>query len=163
MTDKTLPLTSPVGDILFSSLRTARKNAFTGNLEYPMRLEIDGDAKGATEFKTALKKINKDLVITEDKEGNSAVKKEGNYIVNARSKDRPKVYDKSNSRVAAEDVPMLEGGTARIMVTPFTSKSGKGGGINLVGVQLIDITEYQGAEPVDEEDLLKALKAANKS
>ena len=157
MTDTKI-LTSPEGEILFSSLRSARKNSFTGNLEYSMRIEIDGDSKGATEFKTALKKINKALVVTEDEKGNSVVKKEGNYIVNARTKDQPKVFDKDNETLEQEHIPMVESGTARILVTSFEGKSGKGGGINLAGVQLLDITEYQGAEPVDEDELKKALK-----
>lgn len=152
-------LASPKGEILFSSLRTARKNSYTGNMEYSVRIEIDGDAPGASEFKTALKKINKALVVTEDDTGNMLVKKEGNYIINARTQKTPSVFDKSNTKLEHELVPMIEGGTARVLLTSFEGKQGKGGGINLAGVQLLDITEFQGSEPVDEDALKQALQA----
>lgn len=159
MTDRVL--TTPAGEVLFSSLRTARKNSYSGKLEYSARIEIDGDQKGAADFMKQLKKINKALVVTEDKEGNSIVKKAGNYIINARSKDMPKVFDSNNTPLTAETTPMIESGTVRLLLTTFEGKDGKGGGINLAGVQLIDITEYQGSEPVNEDELQKALNASH--
>ncbi len=152
-------LTTPVGEVLFSSLRKALSSSFKADTaEYSIRIEVDGDAKGATEFRNALKKLNKALVITEDKEGNSIVKKEGNYIINARSQNRPKVVDKNDNVLTNELVPMIESGTVRLLVTTFEGKAGKGGGINLSAVQLVDIVEFQGSEPLSDEETLAALK-----
>lgn len=159
MTD-TKTLTSPVGTILFSALRTAKQNYEKTKMEYSLRLEIDGDAKGADEFKKALKAINRALVITEDKQGNSIVAKEGNYIINAKSINAPKVFDKDNEMLAQDEIPMITSGTAVVVLKEFTGKSGKGNGVNLVGVQLLDIVEFQGTKStVNENELLSALKA----
>lgn len=154
MTDKATVLTSPEGALLFASVKDARKNSYSGRNEYSVRIEIDGKTKGAEEFKKALKKINKNLIVEEE----DKLQKEGNYIINARSRDKPKVFDKGMNRLDDEEVPMIESGTARVLVTPFEGKAGKGGGINLAGVQLLDITEYQGSDPVDEDTLLENLK-----
>lgn len=151
-------LTSPKGEVLFASLRNPRKNAFSGELEYSVRMEIDGDSKGAEQFKQQLKQINKALVITEGDKGQSIVKKEGNYIVNARTRNTPTVFDEKGQELEAEHVPMIGGGTLKIQVLPFSGKSGKGGGINLVGAQLLEIDEYQGDTQVDKSELQKALQ-----
>lgn len=157
MTDNKV-ITSPEGTLHFASVKDARKNSFSGRTEYSIRIEIDGDTKGADEFRKTLKKINKNLIVEED----AKLTKEGNYIINARSRDKPKVFDKQMNRLDDEEVPMIESGTARVLVTPFEGKAGKGGGLNLAGVQLLDIVEYQGSEPVDEDTLLEALKQTKK-
>jgi hypothetical protein len=157
MTDKTI-LTSPKGKFLFVNVKNARKNAYTGNSEFAVRLEVFGSEKDSEDFKKQLKRINKSLLVTEDKEGNSIVSDENNYIINGRSQNRPKVFDKDMNVIDEEELPMIDSGIGRVLLTTFESKNGKGGGINLVGVQLLDYTEYQGSAPVDEDELLNALK-----
>lgn len=156
-------LTSPEMKVIFSVLRSPRKSSFKdGEAEYSMRGEVDGSNVSAEDFKKALKKINKSLIITEDKEGNTIVEKDGNYIINARTRNKPTVFDKNNKVIPSEEVPMLESGsTVRLLLTTFQGKSGKGGGLNLAGVQLLDVIEYEGSEPVDQDTLEKALKAAH--
>ncbi len=158
-TEKEL-LLSPKGELIFSKLQTPTKNAFTGNMEYSVRMEIDGDAHGAQAFKTALKKINKALIITEDKEGNSVIKKEGNFVINARTKSeyKPVIFDTDNTTIPTDEVPMLgKGSIVRVQLTPFDGKKGKGGGVNLESVQLLDVVEYQGKEAIDEDVLRSKL------
>jgi hypothetical protein len=159
MTDKTEDnsILSPEGTLHFASVKTPRKNAFSGKTEYSVRLEIDGSTEEGEAFRKTLNKINKNLIV-EDAEG----LKEGHYIINARSSSehKPAVFDINMDDMEDEDVPMIESGTARVLVSPFTTKNKKGGGINLVGIQLLDVVEYQGAEPPDRDALRAKLKAA---
>lgn len=159
MTDTKL-LTSPEADVLFSALKNARTNKHSGKTEYSVRVYVTGKTPGAAEFMKALKKINKGLVVTEDAEGNSIVKADGDFIINAKAKDRPRIFQDGTS-LTAEETPMIESGTVRIVVSSFEGKEGKGGGINLQAVELIDIKEYQGSEPLDTDLLKEALKASN--
>lgn len=150
MTDNTLPLKSPVGTIRF--FRVGGKGGDKERDNNALRLEVDGNTPGAAEFKKQLLKINKNLVVEDE----DKLSKTGNYIFNARSKEMPRVYDKSNTRLESEEIPMISEGTAQAIVTQFTGE--KGGGINLVGIKLIDYTVYQGGG-ISDDDLEAALRS----
>lgn len=146
---------SPVGAIKFSSLTTARVSKFTGKSEYSMRLEVDGDDPGAAAFLKDIRTINKKLGNKEDTE------KEGNYFLNGKSKNKPKVYDKEMNLLAEEEIPAIESGTARLILTPFINKKDASkSGLEMVGVQLLDIVEYVGDGQEFDDDAIKAVLAS---
>lgn len=160
-TNKTNLITSPVGNIKFSALRSARKeqdkaDGTPGRLLYSMRLEIEPTSAGADAFKTTLSDINDNLVVTRTKAGKLAP---GHYLFNTKSINKPKVYDKDMNQIDADLIPMIESGTARVIFSSFEGKGGLGGGLNLVGVQLLDVVEFVGSEAVDESDIVAQLKA----
>lgn len=150
-------ITLPEGTIKFSVLRTPRLNEHKGREEYSMKVYIKGSTPGAAETRKKLEAINIGLPTTKDRKGNSIVEAEGDYCVGAKSIKQPKVFDKNMQVIPADEIPMIESGKAVLVVTAFEG-SGMGGGINLEAVQLLDFTEFQGSDPVDEEQLLQALR-----
>jgi hypothetical protein len=150
-------LISPEIQIKFNRLRSPATNAHTGEKEYVIRSEAEQGTPGFEEWKKTLRKINKNLIVDEEEK----VSKEGNFVFNARSKDKPKVYDKHMNEIPTDEIPMISSGTARVLVTTFEGKSGKGGGLNLAGVQLLDIVEHQGSQGVDEDTLLDLMKKSH--
>lgn len=145
-------LTTPVGTINFIAHKTARFNQMKNRTEFSARIEIDGDTKGAQEFKDTLRNINSSLG------SEKKVAKKGNYFVNAASKDAPKILDKKGKVLTADEIPDIEGGTVRLVLQPFQSKvKGMEGGVGLVAIQLVDIIEYTGGATIDDEELQSAL------
>lgn len=153
--------TSAAGTIKFSALREARKeqdkNGEPGRSVYSMRLEVEASTAGADTLRTLLEDVNDKLIVTKVKNMKLAP---GNFIFNAKSINKPKVYDKNMELIASDLIPMIESGTAKVIFTTFEGKSGKGGGINLVGVQLLDYVEFQGNSAIDEADIVAQLKAS---
>lgn len=151
-------LVSPAGKIVFSRLNRPAKTLKEGAdyLEYSISMDFDLSAKGVAEFVSKLEDINDRLVVTKTKSKFAIAP--GHVRVTARNKMKPTIFDKEGDKIAAEDVPMISSGTATLLLTTFDG-SGKGGGINLQGVQLIDIQEYEGATGVNVEDLEAKLKS----
>lgn len=149
-------LESPKGTLLFAALRTPRKPGYDKDAAavFSTRMMFLASTPGTSEFKAELKKINKDLVITEDKQGNSLVQNEGDFIVNARSNSDhpPTVYDNDGNRLLGEDIPMVESGTtANLILSTYEGKGNGKGGINLQGVVLQEVIEYVPETVSDEE------------
>lgn len=151
-------ITSPAATILFSALRKPQNVEGKEALQFTMRVEVEAGTEGAEDFRNVLTEINSNLLVTKTKNMKLAP---GNYIFNARSTDKPAVYDREMNRIAEDEIPMINSGTARLLLTTFESKSGKGGGISLVGVQLLSIEEYLGSSGVSEDDIRAALQKAN--
>lgn len=176
MTDKTQKkgktLVSPVGEALFTVLANPRTND-KGKQERSVRILIRGDAPGAEAFKKELKRINKDLLVTEqknketgydepikDSEGKDI--RDGDFVFNARTIGLPTVLDKDGSALHLNELPQIDKGTTMsAVVSEFESKQpGKAGGITLQSVRLVNVKIYEGAGTMDEDDVRAALKAA---
>jgi len=156
MTNET-KLHTAEGKIKFSVLRKPRKGVDSDTLEYSMRLEVTPESKGADTVRDTLDTVNDKLIITKEKNMKLAP---GHFIFNAKSTKKPTVYDKDMNVLTEDLIPMISGGTARVIFSTFEGKSGKGGGINLVGVQLLEIDEYVGSSDINEDDVLAALRSA---
>lgn len=148
---------SPVGKVIFSVLHTPRKSNNPNKadvLEYSTTMEFDESAPGVKEFKATLEGINDSLVVTKVKSGSKAPAiAPGHFRVTARSKNRPIIFDKDGVTLGKDEVPMIAQATATILITTFEGKNGLGGGLNLQGVQLLTVTEYEGSSAVDEDTL----------
>lgn len=146
-------LTSPIGNLVFSSLTKPRPNKFKDNkLEYVAKIEVDGDSEGAVEFLKTIRKINRNLG-SEDN-----VTKPGNYFINGAARDIPTVFDKDDNIIQTENVPMIVSGDVRLLLVPFHSKTPGMGGLNLIGIELINIKEYEPVTEIDVESMQKALR-----
>ena len=135
---------SPKGKIQFAALThlVKRKPESTEATVHTIRLEFEGTSdKGAT-FKEAIEKINPALL------GKKHASKPGNYTVQASTKFDVTVYDKDGNKMS--DVPMIAGGTASMIVTPYTGNA-LGGALNLAGVVLyeVDVFESTGESAED--------------
>lgn len=156
MTEQTQIIKSPVGTINFLAHVTPKYNDYKKRDEYSCRLEIDKGAEGAEEFLKMIRAINKNLG-SED-----GVKQEGNFFLNGSSKVPPKIIDASGKILLGDEIPMVDSSdgksTARLILQEFKSKNPKmGGGLGLVAIQLINYTEYEGAEQPSDDDVLAAL------
>lgn len=67
------------------------------------------------------------------------------------------MFDEKGDVIAATEIPMIAGGTAVMLLTTFEGNA-LGGGINLQGVQLLEIDEYVGNTGVDEDALQAKLR-----
>lgn len=140
-------ITSPEVEIVFSALRSPRPAMKKGSdrLEYSVKCLVSETAQGAAEFKQQLQQINRDLVTTQDNNKSKHAIPAGHFAFSARTIKAPEVYDSAGNRLDAANIPMLsKGTTAKIVVTSF--KSENGGGINLLGVKLMNVNEYTGTD-----------------
>lgn len=110
--------------------------------------ETDRDTLAKT-----LKAINKDIVLDVHRiKKESELGHEDNFIFNASAKDRPIVLDADKNILSAEEIPMVTNATARLKLVPFEGKNGKGGGVNLVAIQLLSFDLYEGSGPAYDAD-----------
>lgn len=157
-TENKTKLHSATGTVKFAALTKARpESQESDKLVYSMRLEVEPGQAGAQEVRDTLDTVNDKLIITKVKNMKLAP---GHFIFNAKSINKPAVYDKDMNKLSDDLIPMIAGGTARVIFSTFEGKSGKGGGINLVGVQLLDIEEYTGTSAIDESDVLAQLRSS---
>lgn len=150
-------LTSPLGRIDFIALQSPVKNKFNPEEEakYIARLEFDGTTTEGKKFKQQIETINNKLVV--------ASQTAGHYFVKSKSKFKVKVLDADNNQIEHESVPRFPKGStgmARMIVKPFTGSS-KGGTVNLIGVQLVDLDIVATKEGASEgNNIVDALRAA---
>lgn len=123
---------SPVGDIVFSALRTPRENSYAPEkgAKYSCRLEFDGSTEEGKAFREAVAAVNPGIISTKN------TSSPDHFRVNASSKYAVKVYNESHERYAQEEIPLITAGKASIMVVPYTGS--RGGSIKLIGVLLKD-------------------------
>lgn len=145
-------LTTPTGALNFLAHLKPLENSFTGRTEYSARIEMDTTTTEGAAFLKTVRSINKNLGSTDK------VTKEGNVFINAKSKNKPTILDADGNVLDKENVPMIESGEVKLIVSTFDSK--KGGGICLEAIQLINVVEYTGTSDVDEDALKAAVKSA---
>lgn len=152
-------IVSPQGTIVFSRLRTPAKSLKPGAdyLEYSVTMDFDLSQPGVQAFKDALEDVNSSLIVTKPKSKTAKAIAPGHFRVSARTKNRPTVFDHNSDVIAADDVPMISGGTGTMIVTTFEGNS-QGGGLNLQGVQLLTVEEYVGNTGIDESALQAKLR-----
>lgn len=151
-------LTSPKGEIQFLALnRKVAKDLKADSPEgYAVRIKFNTKTKEGAAWKTAIEKINPNLV------GTKHVDSKDEYTVRAFSKYMPEVLDNNGNNM--EDLPNFyktSKGTATMVVTPYMGNA-MGGTINLAGIVIHEIEEGEGdggGETTGREAVLDQLRA----
>lgn len=132
----------------FAALKAPVNKYKSTEKEYRVRAQKWATEGDASTLANTLKGINKDIVRNIHNIKNEAeLGHEDNFIFNASAKDRPVVFAADGTQMAVEEIPMITTAKARLKVVPFEGKDGKGGGINLVAVQLLEYELYEGSGP----------------
>ena len=159
-------LTSPVGQIVFMAAENTVTDSKTEKKHYSVKLAFD--VKKDAAWLKQISEINDAKVVTErtyrgKSEALKAILATGKALIEAKSKFKPEVYDKSGN--VLEEAPLFfaeSTGTAQMYVEPY--KGDKGGTINLVGIKIHSLETPEGATgtSVDRETRLAQLRALAK-
>lgn len=112
---------SPVGTLKFLAVAKAVKKYKSEETEFTARLEFDGSDAEALAFRKAVESINDKRIITK------GVSKEGNFMINLRSKYQPTVLNKDGEQLTEGNIPhfnsAVDNGTARVEALIYDKSS----------------------------------------
>lgn len=96
--------------------------------EYLIRLEFDGTCPLAMKLKKHISGINAKKIVTKNADGESIVKKEGNFIMKFNTGYQPVVMDSNGQILQGKEIPFFnsknDSGTAAVLYDIITYENG---------------------------------------